>query len=375
MAKSARILHVVSSLEPGGLENGVVNIISRSQGSGLEHGVLCLERAGAFAERLPAGVPVHVVHKRPGNDPVALARTFRAAHAFGADLVHTRNWSSLVEGAFAALATGARHVHGLHGRTEAELAGIGTRRRVVERFLCRRADRVYALLPALEGELEELGVPAHKRAILENGVELERFRPDPEARARLRQALGASPGEVLVGCVARLDPVKDHATLLRAFTKLPPRVRLVLAGDGPLRRSLEQLAKVEGILSRVRFLGHVSEPVFPALDVFVLPSLYEGFSNTILEAMACGVPVVATSVGGTPSLVAPDRGVLVPPGDPQALGAALVRLANEEKKRRALGQGGLAFARTRSLDRMARAYEELYRTVLEPAPVASPVPA
>jgi sugar transferase (PEP-CTERM/EpsH1 system associated) len=359
-----RVVHVVPSLEPGGLENGVVNVIARSDQGEIDHAVVCLERAGAFAGRLPAGVPVIVIGKRRGSDPAALVRTSSAVRALGADIVHTRNWASLVEGAVAARAAGARHVHGLHGRTQLELEGVSRRRRLVEGFVARRADRVYALLPGLLPEVASLGVPPAKTCVLENGVDLERFRPDPAARARVRAEIGVGDDAVLVGCVARLDPVKDHATLLRAATKLPARASLVLAGDGPLRRSLEQLARVEGIAARVRFLGHRDDSIYPALDVFALASRYEGSSNTILEAMACGLPVVATRVGGNPSLVGAGTGTLVEPGDASALGAALSRLALDARARRSLGRAALAFAGERSLERMARAYEALYRSTL-----------
>lgn len=367
-----RIAHVVPSLEPGGLENGLVNVVGRSDRETFEHAVICLESRGAFADRLPPDVPVHVVGKWFGNDPIAMVQTARLVRQFGADVVHTRNWASLVEGALAARLTGARHVHGLHGRTARELEGVSAKRRAVEGFLCRDADRVYALLPSLDEEMNALGVAAERRAILENGVDLERFQPDPAARARLRAELGFTEKDVLVGCVARLDPVKDHATLLRACAKLPPKATLVLAGDGPFRRSLEQLARVEGLGGRVRFLGHRADSIYPALDAFVLASKYEGFSNTILEAMACGLPVIASNVGGNPSLVSERTGFLFEAGDAIALGGLLAKVVNDGKLRRSLGQAALERARARSLDRMAAAYGALYRSVLEPRAVLEP---
>ncbi len=371
--RPARILHVVSSLEPGGLENGLINIIRHGDRTSFEHAVVCLEEAGRFASRLPADVPLEVAGKRRGNDARTILAVSALARRHQADLVHTRNWASLVEGALAARASAARHVHGLHGKTHLELGGIPARRRMIERWLCARADRVYALLPCLESDLADLGVPLERRAILENGVDLERFAPDPAARARLRAALGVKESEVLVGSVARLDPVKDYATLIRACARLPGGVSVVVAGDGPLRRSLEQLAFIEGQGSRIRFLGHREEPILPALDIFVLASRYEGFSNTILEAMACGLPVVATRTGGNPSLVTAETGILVSVGDAAALGAAVAGLVQDGRRRRALGAAALRFARERPLARMARAYEALYAEALStPATLDAP---
>lgn len=359
------VVHVLASLGPGGLENGVVHVIGGSDPALVRHSVVCLDAAGDLARRLPPGVPVHVVGRRPGTDLRALLHTAQLVRSLGPDVVHSRNWASLVEGALAARAARARHVHGLHGRTAAELEGVSRRRRLIEGRLARGADRVVVLLEALREDALALRVRPERVTVLENGVDHARFRPDHAARTRVRAELGAGPRDVVFGCVARLDPVKDHPTLFRAFTKVGSRGLLVLVGDGPRRRSLETLANVDGIAARVRFLGHRADPspLYPAFDVFALASRYEASSNTALEAMAAGVPVVATRVGGNPSLVPPGAGVLVPPGDPDALGAALGSLARDSARRAELGLGAFAVARGRTLERMARAYEQLYLEV------------
>jgi sugar transferase (PEP-CTERM/EpsH1 system associated) len=370
-----RVVHVVPSLEPGGLENGVVNVIARSDRAIVSHAVLCLERAGAFAARLPGDVPVLVLGKRSGNDPAVALAAAHAARRLGADVVHTRNWASLVEGALAARLAGARLVHGLHGHTQAELAGISRRRALVEGLLLRRvADRVVTLLPGLRAEALALGVAPGRVAVIENGVDLDRFKPDPEARARTRRELGLKgEKQVLVGCVARLDPVKDHPALLKAFAKMNERSVLVLVGDGPHRPSLEGLARLDGLGDRVRFLGHRSdtEALYPAFDIFALTSRYEGSSNTILEAMAAAVPVVATAAGGTSELVSEETGILVAPGDERALMLALLSLGQDPARRRALGDAGRAAAERRSIAVMARSYEALYAEVFAPTEAGS----
>jgi sugar transferase (PEP-CTERM/EpsH1 system associated) len=372
-----RVVHVVASLGTGGLENGVVNIIKESDPARVRHAVVCLEAAGAFAERVRRDVPVIVVGKRAGTDLRALARAARVVRALRPEVVHTRNWATLIEGVVAARLARAKLVHGLHGRTSEELSGeVSWKRRLLEGPLVRSAARVIVLLESLREEALELGVSPERVTVIENGVDLARFHPDPEARARVRAELGAKPKDVVVGCIARLDPVKDHPTLFRAFSKLGDRAILVLVGDGPRRRSLETLARIDGIAARVRFLGHRSDPwaLYPAFDLFALASRYEGSSNTVLEALASGVPVVATRTGGNETLVSDRTGVLVPVGDADALGQALARLARDAKARAALSAAGLSFARGRSVERMGHRYEELYEEVARgaPEPVVAP---
>jgi len=202
-----------------------------------------------------------------------------------------------------------------------------------------------------------------------NGVDTHRFRPG--GRQVARAALGIGPERIVVGTVGRLDPVKDQVGLLRAFSRVvdDSRVLLLIAGDGPCRAELETTVSALGLDGRVRLLGERDDvpSVLAAMDVFVLCSIAEGISNTILEAMATGLPVVATRVGGNPELVVDGKtGCLVEPRSPAALAASLRRyfedprlLAQHGGSARALAVAGF------SLERMVGAYEQLYERLLD----------
>jgi glycosyltransferase involved in cell wall biosynthesis len=213
-----------------------------------------------------------------------------------------------------------------------------------------------------------VGVARDRICVIRNGIDTNRF--NPAARAAARQQLAIASDDVVIGTVGRLVPVKDQSMLLRAAAELKRRTRrfrLLLAGDGPLRDALQEQAHALGIQNEVSFLGERRdvEVVLAACDVFVLSSLSEGLSNTILEAMSTGLPVVATRVGGADELVDDGRtGVLVPPAQPDALATALASLIDDPAARRTMGAAGrLKAEREFSIARMAADYEALYATV------------
>ncbi len=196
-----------------------------------------------------------------------------------------------------------------------------------------------------------------------------RYSPQPELRRAARERLQIPPNSLVLGIVSRLVPIKDHATLFRAAEHLAAHkidVRVLVAGTGPEQERLESLAKGSSALAgRVTFLGaseNVPE-ILNALDVFVLPSLMEGMSNTILEAMSCALPVAATRVGGNPELVQEGRtGFLLTPGDATQLAAQLELLAANEELRRDFGAAGRRrVLEDFSLDKMLASYRHLYR--------------
>jgi glycosyltransferase involved in cell wall biosynthesis len=206
-----------------------------------------------------------------------------------------------------------------------------------------------------------------------NGVDVRMFQPGPHS-ARVRGVLGTVPGEVVIGHVARFMPVKNHMLLVNAMARVArvrSNCRLALIGDGVLRPHVEHEVSRLGIQDRVAFLGHLTDlpAVYRDLDIAVLSSVSEATSISILEAMASGLPVVATAVGGTPELLAHgEAGLLVPSEDADALADALVRLVDSVGERRRLGQA----ARERAValfseDAMLDAYEELYSGAAAPA--------
>jgi sugar transferase (PEP-CTERM/EpsH1 system associated) len=362
------IHHVVLSLEPGGLENGVVNVVNHLDRRRFASTICCLKEAGEFARRIHVpGVDVHALGWAGGTDlslPVRLARVFRQTRA---QIVHTRNPEAFFYGFVAAKIAGVRRVvHSEHGRSFDDRPF----RLTAQRWLTRFTSAVFTVSEQLKSDLVRFtAIPPTAIEVLYNGVDLEHFgTPGSGARQERRAAWGLSASEVVIGAVGRLAPVKNHALLLRAVATSASRAFVVLVGDGPERAALHTLADTLGISDRVRFPGH-SDDVrgdLAAFDVFVLPSLNEGMSNTLLEAMAASLPVVVSAVGGNPEIVRNGSDGLTFPSDDQlALTTLLDRVCADAALRTRLG----CAARERvtaqfSIRAMVERYERLYERVL-----------
>lgn len=363
------IVHVVHSLETGGLENGVVNLANTS-GREFRHVIVCMTGAGALRSRLNEEVEVFALGKRPGHDVRAFLRLIRLLRRVRPAVVHTRNWAAFDAIPAARLAGVGVLVHGEHGREANDPQGRDRRRNRIRRLLAPLVNHFVSVSRDLERWLvEDVRLPARKVTTIPNGVDLARFGQGDRRESRAR--LGLPSEAAIVGTVGRLDPVKDHAGLLRAFAVLPPGPQdsmLVIAGDGPCREDLTRLVGTLGLAERVRLLGDCRDVpgVLAALDLFVLPSIAEGMSNTILEAMATGLPVVATRVGGNPELVEDHAtGRLVGIQDPAALAEAIAVYLDDSHLRAVHGKAARQRATERfGLDRMCESYVDLYRRLL-----------
>ena len=340
------------------MEKGISTVV-RHASPEFAHVVLCLGRSGESARLLPAGTRVLELGKRPGHSAVFLLRLARELRRLRPALVHTRNWGGL-DGVIAARLAGLPVVHGEHGWTMDDPDGLSPRRLRLRRWLNRWV-REYTCVSA-EMERWLRGIVGDRRVSqIYNGVDARTYAPSPD-RGSVRRELGIAADAFVVTICGRLDPIKDHVTLLRAFAALleaDAGARLLVVGDGPERKRLEGQAGT-GVL----FLGNRTD--VPAIlgdtDVFALTSLNEGISNTILEAMASGLPVVATRVGGNGELV--EHGVsgsLVAPGDRVAITAVLLAYRRDRERRLAQGAAG----RRRAVERfpvaaMVEAYQRVY---------------
>jgi L-malate glycosyltransferase len=237
------------------------------------------------------------------------------------------------------------------------------------RVINHRFDRVIAPSRAiLDGLVRDERVRAERTQCLPNGVDTERFSPvDPAERSRLRAALGLPPHAFLFGCVARLRAVKRHCDMLDGFalaTADRPDASLVLIGNGELADALHAQARLLGIETRVLFLGDRDdvESLLPLLDAFVLTSSTEGMSNAVLEAMACGLPTIATAVGGNPETVdAPSTGLLVPAYSPQSVAKAMRELLADVDRAREMGRRArLRVERVFSIEAMVAGFCRMY---------------
>jgi sugar transferase (PEP-CTERM/EpsH1 system associated) len=368
LPRPVHVAHVIHRLDYGGLENGVVNLVNGLPHDAVRHSLVCLTTASDFRRRIRRpDVAVYELRKQPGQDPGAYLRLWRLLRQLAPDVVHTRN-TGVMDCAVVAWAAGVPvRVHGCHGFDVDDLHGTRPRRRRLRRACDRFVDHYVTVSRQLADWLMTTdGVAPGRITQIYNGVDLGRF--------VLPVRTG---GDFVVGTVGRLQAVKDQATLLRATARLlerepglRARLRLRLVGDGAERGPLERLARELGIAGSTTFTGFRDD--IPAelarLDVFVLPSLNEGISNTVLEAMACATPVIATAVGGNPELVTEgETGFLVAVGDEQALAERLGRYAADPALRARHGQAGRArVERDFSIPRMLADYAAFYARVARP---------
>lgn len=367
------ICHLIYRLDYGGLENGLVNLINALPPERWRHTVVTLAGYSDFRQRLRGDVDVIDCPKQPGQDPGLYFRLWKLLRGLRPMIMHTRNLSTLEAQASAWLAGVPIRIHGEHGHDVHDLDNRKRRYRLLRKAFAPLITQFVSVSRLLEDYLlQDIGVAPAKVTRICNGVDTARFQP---ARDAQRTVLAGAPfdaaGRLVIGTIGRMQAVKDQLTLIRAFIHLlqirpamRERVCLVMVGDGPLRTQADALLRAAGCADLAWLPGTRGDTpaLLNAFDLFVLPSLAEGISNTILEAMATGLPVIATSVGGNPELVVPGTtGMLVPRADPAALAAALASYADDPAL---LGRHGQA-ARKRACDdlslaRMIEQYDQIY---------------
>lgn len=363
------IVHVVENLERGGLERMVIDLASAQQAAGHRCRVVCLFEPGALAGELDAqGIAVHACRKRGGLDLAAIRSLRAQLRAVPSAVIHTHNANAHYHAVAATLGRRpARLINTRHGMGAARPRSRGE---WLYRRSMGRTDAVAAVCEAARAKFAAQGVrPRHGLLSVPNGIRVDAFSAAGEdRRVSLRRVLDLPPGTRIVGSVGRLNPVKDQATLLRAFATLHaelPDTALVLVGDGALRAALEASAASLGIDDAVRFLGDRGDvrQLLQGFDVFALSSLSEGYSMALLEACASGLPIVATDVGGNREIVVDGRnGLLVPPSRADAIADAFAALLRDPARAAALGATGRDWAlREASIATMAARYESLYR--------------
>lgn len=368
------VVHIIHRLQTGGLENGLVNLINHMSPERYGHAIVCMTESTEFRNRIRrADVAVYELHKAPGHDLKLYWRLWRLLRKLRPAVVHTRNIGTLECQAIALLAGVRARVHGEHGRDMSDLRGNNTKYITLRRALRPWLSRFITVSRDLRQWLiGDVGVPEAQIVQIYNGVDMTRFRPgDMQARAIL--PAGFAPDDALViGTVGRMSGEKDQHTLVQAFARIAaavPRARLVLVGDGSLRGELERTVAELNLAERVWFAGNRPDvpDLLRSLDIFVLPSLGEGISNTILEAMACGLPVVATRVGGNPELVNDgETGLLAPAADPVAMARAFEVYARDPAQMRRHGENGRTrIEREFSMDAMVARYMAVYDAALK----------
>jgi sugar transferase (PEP-CTERM/EpsH1 system associated) len=365
-----RVLHVIDRLGVGGTEFGILKVIDGLGGESFEHRICTIRgfdedfaRANGFEGQ------VYVAGRLNSGFQFLLGRLARIMRDFRPDVVHSRNWGAIEAMPAARLSGVPVAIHSEHGYEVDMLTGLSKRRRVFRRIAYAAADTVFTVSEELRAyHARQAWVPIERIRVLPNGVDTSRFARRPGQGEETRKRLGLGDGSLIFGAVGRLVPIKDHGMLLQAAEILIRRgipVQVLLVGSGPeLAKHREFVSASPTLSGRVVFAGTAYDvpALLNAMDVFVLPSLSEGMSNTLLEAMASSLPVVATRVGGNPELVENERsGWLFEPGDVMALAAILERLARDSNLRHELGQAARRRAVQHfSLEGMIGSYRSLY---------------
>jgi sugar transferase (PEP-CTERM/EpsH1 system associated) len=364
-----KVAHVVLSLDAGGLERVVLDLVREGRELGQEVAIVCLEKPGAMApEAESLGISLTCVHKGLGLRMRAMGQVRGLFSQLRPDVVHTHQIGALFYAGPAARLAGVPVVvhteHGKHYATRRQTRLLGRLASWhVSRFFCV-SDDIAAAVTA------HRVAPRRKVGVVRNGIDVDRF-TSRDAGAEVRRSLGISPEARVVGTVGRLNEIKRQDRLIRAFARISkkqPLIHLILVGDGPLRSDLVRLAGELGVANRTHFTGFQSTPerFLGAMDVFALTSRSEGMPLAILEAWAANVPVVASNVGGVPELVRDGHtGLLFDPMDESALPAALEHLlADASLSRRVATAGRQLVGSEYSLRRMAETYNRHYLALL-----------
>jgi sugar transferase (PEP-CTERM/EpsH1 system associated) len=377
LERPIRVMHILPFLDvDGGMEKVLVDGLLRTDLQRVFPMVCCLEEKGGRAAQLErVGIEIFVESKRSRMDwafPLRLAKLLKDQRV---DIVHT--YSGVYrDGCLAARLAGVPfNVHTDQGRFYPDTWKI----RLTHRLMTKLRDKVISVSKDLKDYMiNEVGIPSEKVVVIYNAVDCNHSHSFTQSDD-LRHEFGLINGHPVVGIIGRLVPVKDHSTLLKASVKVfasMPEAKLVIVGDGPLRSELNDTTRELRISDRVLFLGHRNDvpDLLPLMDVVVLCSLHEGSSLTLLEAMADGKAVIATTVGGNPELVEEGiTGLLVPPRSPEALADAILTVLHDPTLRLSMGRAARARVRNYfNIEDMVRVHEELYTSLLEQKGFFSP---
>lgn len=381
--RPVRVAHLITTLDVGGAETAMSRVVANLDRDRFASLVIGLTSAGPVGARLrESGIEVTSLGMRRGwPSPRGLAALVRRLRAWRPDVLQTWLYHADLLGTVAAPLAGVprlvwnlrssdmqwEHYRRLSAWTQRACA-----------LASRRPDVVVVNSEAGRAHHAELGYRPARWCVIPNGVDATTFRPDPVARLDVRRELGLDPAAELVGLLARLDPMKDHASFVAAAGQLAEHragVHFVLAGPGVHAGASEFAALPESLRGRLHLLGTRSDvpSLMAALDVCALSSISEGFPNVLAEALACGVPCVSTDVGAAREIVG-DHGAIVPRADPAALARGLQRVLDlAPDARAALSRSARAHVLARfSLSRCVRAYEAMYGELAQRAVFAQP---
>ncbi|MSR65684.1 MAG: glycosyltransferase [Verrucomicrobiae bacterium] len=363
---SRRVLHFITELEIGGAERLLVSILPRLDRTKFEPSVVYLHGDDLRPELERAGIRVTRINSKGKFDVAAFSQCVQLLRDEKSDILHTHLIQADLLGFFAARrARVPAIISTKHNTNYFHSHALWLPR--VDAFVNRRVTRIIAVSAAVKKHyIEQQQLPAEKIEVIRNGIDLGRFR---NAQPIDKTTLGLKPADKLVVCVASLKVKKGHSVLLQAWPHVVAKHRnacLALVGDGPLRDELKRAASPLPFDGTVHFLGNRSDvpAILAAADVFVLPSLWEGFGIAVVEAMAAGVPVVASRVDGVCEIIR-DRqdGVLVPPSEPDKLAQAIVELLSDGEWAKQLVDSAHKRAEEFSIQATVERLQALYESV------------
>lgn len=364
------VVHLTYSLDVGGLETLLVDCINRMPPERYRHAVVCLTRYTDFAKRITQpGVELYALGKPPGLGLGTHLAFWKLMRRLRPAILHTYNLSALEYNFSGALAGIPVRIHAEHGRDASDPQGLNPKHNFLRRRLAPFIDCFIPVSEDLRRWLgETVGIPAAKTLFIRNGVDTERF---AAASLAAGQASPWGPDDIVIGTVARIQDVKNHRGLVAAFARLRElapeqreRLRLSIVGDGPLMGAVREQVASLGLQDVVWLPGARADvaALLHGFSLFALPSLAEGTPVSMLEAMACGLPVVASNVGGIPEVVTDGiEGSLVPVEDTEALARALASYVRDPALRRQRGEAARARVEAAfSMRAMLAEYGKLY---------------
>lgn len=365
-----RILYICPTLEIGGEEEKLLNLMSHLPVDRWEAQVFCIYSIGAIGREIQTrGYPISVLGRIPGlRDPLALLRLVREIQRIRPHIVHTLLRAANIYGRLAALLARVPVVISTEGNVYPD---IKLRYVLAERLLSLGTNAIVAVAESIkEHYVRKVGITPARVEVILNTVNWDRLQTTAPPDA-IRPKLGLPANALVAGMISRLTKQKGHMYLLEAIARTPELSSLIvlIIGDGPLRSALEARSLKLGLGPRVKFLGARRDigDLLSVMDLFVLPSLWEGLPLSLIEAMGAGLPVVATRVFGVPEVVTDDvTGLLVPPADTASLGVAIARLAGDAAARKRLGQAAREFVLPRfNISHYVRELTELYERLLK----------
>jgi len=360
----SKILILVQGLKIGGLENVVCNLSRDIRDFDIE--ICCFDSLGVYSEELEKkGIKVSFLPRKKGVDWLYALRLSKFIKSQRIDIIHAHNFTAWFYAGLAGFLSDKKVVYTEHDNSYASSRHV----RLISNLLKRKTAKVITVSQNVKSTFEKYS-GVKEVEVVYNGIDKDVFKPVDIAEKNLRRKqYGFSENDILLGMVGRIDKLKNQRCLIEVLPELIGKfgqnTKLILIGDGCLKESLQGKVKNMHLDKNVNFMGERSDiaGLLPVLDVFLLPSLAEGLPVSVIEAMACGLAIVASRVGGIPELIQDgENGILIDPKKKEDLLQAIIKLLNDKEQRQIMGQRARnKFIESFSLDRMINNYQAIYK--------------